>query len=323
MPTFPLRLLPIDNLLSDPLADPPPGAAPGPTLLRIAPQARLHDIRVTAGAGPGDWTAGVLAGDVMRDEAVRWRAGSLVRRDHWLEMIAPDGACRPVRLLSIGGAVAGLALNGGLPGPGTRLRRLPAGRPPAPAPDAPDAPQPGRPAIGCLPETSIATATGDRPVAALVPGDMVLTRDAGFQPLRHMLHQVLSPEDLAILPGLLPIRIAPGALGTVSPRRVLRLAPHQRVMLRARPAIRLFGRAEVLVAARQLDALPGVTVEDPPGEPLCYFQPIFEAAQVIYCNGAPALAPMAVGAAPPAPAPARDPADEHVPRSRSRPSGTG
>ncbi|WP_299913332.1 Hint domain-containing protein [uncultured Paracoccus sp.] len=105
--------------------------------------------------------------------------------------------------------------------------------------------------------TLIATPDGDRPVESLRPGDLVLTRDHGPQPLVWTGLSAVDADRLDRNPNLRPVRIAAGALGERLPRRDLCVSPQHRILVRDAD-----GR-EYLAAALHLwrAGLPGVTLQ--------------------------------------------------------------
>ena len=108
------------------------------------------------------------------------------------------------------------------------------------------------------PGTLIDTASGPRPVEALRVGDLVWTLDHGFQPVRWVgARRIALPAD-GSRDHLRPIRIAASALGGDGDD--LRVSPQHRVLLQSRIAQRMFGAAQVLVPAKALLELPGVSV---------------------------------------------------------------
>lgn len=111
---------------------------------------------------------------------------------------------------------------------------------------------------GLAPGALVETADGRVPVEELAPGDRVITRDRGLQPLRWVGSCGLAAEALAFRPQMAPVRIARGALGGGVPERDLVLAPGHRLMLRTGSARAAIGAAEVLVAAGDLVGLPGI-----------------------------------------------------------------
>ncbi|WP_298432713.1 Hint domain-containing protein [uncultured Jannaschia sp.] len=106
--------------------------------------------------------------------------------------------------------------------------------------------------------TAIATPTGPVPVERLRPGDHVLTRDHGAQTLRSVFRRKLVRAGRHA-----PIEFAPGSLGQGRPSATLRLSPQHRVLLDSPIVSRMFGRAEVLVAAKRL--VDGIAIRQADG----------------------------------------------------------
>lgn len=120
---------------------------------------------------------------------------------------------------------------------------------------------PRRPAgvICFTPGTLIETADGACRVEDLQPGDLLVTRDNGLQPLLWRGETHLSGAELYLHPDLRPIRIKAGALGALwrhaqcaraAPGRDLLVSPGHRILLPAPGGI--FGADETLVRARDL-----------------------------------------------------------------------
>ena len=134
-------------------------------------------------------------------------------------------------------------------------------------------------------EALIETSRG--PVAAgdLAVGDMVRTRDAGFQPICWIMQRTFTAEDLEQAPQLRPIRIKAGALNSTSPSADLVVSPQHRMLIRSKIAMRMFGAQEVLVAAKQLMLLDGIDVADDLTE-VTYVHFLLDGHQIVYANGA-------------------------------------
>lgn len=102
--------------------------------------------------------------------------------------------------------------------------------------------------IPCFtPGAMIITADGERPVEDIRPGDMVLTADNGFQPVRWVGSRTLGAADLAAQPELKPVVIRKGAFGNdrkmlVSPQHgfVMKTDTGER-LIRAKHAAELYG----------------------------------------------------------------------------------
>ena len=133
--------------------------------------------------------------------------------------------------------------------------------------------------------TLIETRSGLVPVEDLRIGDLVLTMDAGYQPIRWIGGRKVSAADLRAAPRLRPIRICADALGPGLPRQDLLVSPQHRVLVRSPVAARMFGSAEVLIPAKKLLDMPGIYVDDA-AEGVEYFHILFEAHHLIWSNGA-------------------------------------
>ncbi|MEQ8293870.1 MAG: Hint domain-containing protein [Roseovarius sp.] len=115
------------------------------------------------------------------------------------------------------------------------------------------------------PGTMVTTRAGKRAVETLRPGDMLLTRDRGFQPvvwrgMRRVAGSALSAETA-------PVTIRAGALGPGQPERDMVVSPGHRMLSTDRDLLRGVGEPEALVEARALTGLPGIgrVVDGPVG----------------------------------------------------------
>lgn len=133
--------------------------------------------------------------------------------------------------------------------------------------------------------TMILTEQGDRAVETLQAGDMIWTRDNGFQPLRWTGTRALDAIDLAAKPKLRPVRIEAGALGADQPVRPLVVSRQHRILIRSAIAQRIFGAAEVLAPACQLTELPGIRIDEDVTQ-VTYVHLMFDDHQVIMSDGA-------------------------------------
>ncbi|MEL6411057.1 MAG: Hint domain-containing protein [Pseudomonadota bacterium] len=125
--------------------------------------------------------------------------------------------------------------------------------------------------------TMIMTEQGERPVEDLRPGDMILTRDEGFRPLRWVgSREVAGKGDFA------PICIRANTFGK---HEELWLSPLHRVLVRDSLAELLFGEAEVLVAAK--DLVNDHSVRRIEQTKVGYFHLLFDRHQVVFSEGLP------------------------------------
>ncbi|WP_281824309.1 Hint domain-containing protein [Jannaschia rubra] len=115
-------------------------------------------------------------------------------------------------------------------------------------------------------------------VEDLAPGDRVLTRDNGAQPVRWIGTQTVRAEGSNA-----PVVIAAGALNNTND---LRLSPDHRLFIYQRHDAIGAGRAEVLLRARHL--VNGDTIVRDEDGHVDYFHLLFDAHEIIYVEGIPA-----------------------------------
>lgn len=125
--------------------------------------------------------------------------------------------------------------------------------------------------------TGILTPGGEVAVERLEPGDLVVTRDSGAQPLRWIGKRRVRAEG-----ALAPIRIAAGTFGE---HRTILVSPQHRILIRDALAELLFGESEVLVAAKHL--LNDRTVTRVPGGTVEYVHLMFDSHQIVVSAGLP------------------------------------
>ncbi|MGR3250195.1 MAG: Hint domain-containing protein [Paracoccus sp. (in: a-proteobacteria)] len=134
-------------------------------------------------------------------------------------------------------------------------------------------------------DTRILTPSGEIAVQDLSTGDMVITVDAGPQPIRWIGHRSLSADDLHARPNLRPIRIPAGALGGGYPKDNLVVSPQHRILIRSRIARRMFGEDEVLVAAKHLVGTGAISPLKTYA-PVEYWHLMFDRHQLVFSEGA-------------------------------------
>ena len=126
------------------------------------------------------------------------------------------------------------------------------------------------------PGARILTPRGERPVESLRPGDMVITRDHGPQPLRWTGHRTVPGVDR-----FAPVRVAAHVLDGA--RAPLLVSPQHRFLFTGYKAELLFGCDEVLVAAKHL--VDGHAVTQTDQAMVTYIHLMFDRHEVIYAEG--------------------------------------
>lgn len=109
-------------------------------------------------------------------------------------------------------------------------------------------------------DTMIKTVQGSIRVVDLRIGDKVLTDSGAFEPVLWCKSRVFTADVLAKHPNFQPVRLKAGSLSKGIPSRDLVLSPQHRVLVRSKIANRMFGEPEVLVSARSLVGLPGISI---------------------------------------------------------------
>ncbi|AWD23698.1 hypothetical protein B6K69_17875 (plasmid) [Fuscovulum blasticum] len=146
---------------------------------------------------------------------------------------------------------------------------------------------PNLPVVPCFTRgTMILADGGDVAIEDLRQGDLIMTLDSGPQPILWIGRVLIGAADLARHPHLKPIRIKCGALGDGLPRADLVVSPQHRVLVRSAIVERMFGKAEVLVAAKHLTGLAGVDVAED-AEPVEYWHFLLGKHHIVLSNGAP------------------------------------
>jgi hypothetical protein len=123
--------------------------------------------------------------------------------------------------------------------------------------------------------TRIATPRGEIAVEDLSRGDLVLTRDAGIQPIRWT-----GTCTGAAVDDLAPVTIMAGALGNV---RNMQVGPQHRMLISDWRAEILFAESEFLVTAR--DLVNGETIFVQPGGEVTYHHILFDTHQLVFAEG--------------------------------------
>ena len=132
--------------------------------------------------------------------------------------------------------------------------------------------------------TMIAIKGGEKPVEELCVGDLVLTKDNGFQPVRWIASRRLGRPAFKADPNLRPIRIKAGALGKNKPRHDLIVSQQHCVLLDDWRCELLFGEDEVLAPAKALLNDSSVTIDRKSGK-VTYYHFMFDQHEIVYSNG--------------------------------------
>ncbi len=134
---------------------------------------------------------------------------------------------------------------------------------------------------------NIRTPCGPRRVELVRPGDLIVTRDNGLQPVRLIWQREIKPADIAAGLSAAPICLCPRAVGPMMPQNKIYLAPDHRVLV---PGYRLLGQDETtccLVQAQELAKSSDAAYTDSTAMVTQFYAFIFDTHQVFCCNGLP------------------------------------
>lgn len=135
---------------------------------------------------------------------------------------------------------------------------------------------PGDTGLACFTAgTCIETATGARRIETLMPGDLILTRDDGLQPLRWIGQTEVSGQGR-----FAPVRIAAGAFGA---SRALTVSPQHRLLVSGWQVELSYGEPEVLVPACRM--INDTTVRRVPVDRVRYVHLLFDSHQIVTTHG--------------------------------------
>ncbi|MDG1353038.1 MAG: Hint domain-containing protein [Sulfitobacter sp.] len=123
--------------------------------------------------------------------------------------------------------------------------------------------------------TEILTNDGNCPVEHLKIGDLVLTKDNGYQKIRWIGSRKVSAKG-----SFAPVVFLPGSIGN---NKTLQLSQQHRVHI-AEPMVELyFGDASILAAAKSL--INGKTIFTKEGGEIEYFHVLFDQHELVFTNG--------------------------------------
>jgi Ca2+-binding RTX toxin-like protein len=124
--------------------------------------------------------------------------------------------------------------------------------------------------------TSILTVAGEKPIEELVAGDLIMTLDHGYQPIRWIGSSIVEGKGR-----FAPIVIEAGTLGNA---RRLAVSPQHRMLLSGWQAELYFDEPEVLVAAKLL--VNDMTIRAQEQAEVEYFHMLFDTHEIVYAEGA-------------------------------------
>ena len=139
--------------------------------------------------------------------------------------------------------------------------------------------------VGLLAGANVRTPCGPRRIENLRPGDLVVTRKDGLQPVRMIWKRTISASEVAADPSLAPVVIAPRAVGPMMPQAELRLAACHGILL---PGYRVEGmedRDVCMIRARDFEQKSDDVRHEKQKRDLVFYNLVFDTHQIFAANG--------------------------------------
>ncbi|GGE37699.1 Hint domain-containing protein [Actibacterium pelagium] len=131
------------------------------------------------------------------------------------------------------------------------------------------------------------TPCGPRRIETMRPGDMVVTRCEGLQPVRMILSRKVSREEFLKSPDKAPVRIHARGVGPMMPQKPLLLAGDHQIVV---PGYRVDGQPDdtpVFVRAKDLLESDETAKIDKSFSSVTFFHLVFDSHVVFMVNGLP------------------------------------
>lgn len=143
------------------------------------------------------------------------------------------------------------------------------------------------PLLGLAGTASLRTPCGERRAENVRPGDLIVTRDNGLQPVRLVWTRTVAEADIAADPSLAPVRLKARAIGPMMPRRDLLVAAGHRVLIPGYRLADLPDNQPCLISARDIADASDEAYLDKGVDEITYYNIVFDAHQVFCANGLP------------------------------------
>lgn len=141
--------------------------------------------------------------------------------------------------------------------------------------------------VGLVAGANLRTPCGARRVENIRVGDLIVTRDAGLQPVRVVFSRTVTAAELAADPSLAPVRLAARAIAPMMPAAPLLVAPGHRLLI---PGWRLEDKDDremTLLPARELAGVSDTIHTARDTGDVTYYNIVFDEHVVFCANGMP------------------------------------
>ncbi|MBT8455877.1 MAG: Hint domain-containing protein [Rhodobacteraceae bacterium] len=239
----------------------------------------------------GDWTNGEVGDDANQTAEVFDVAGNLlysgqVYSEQYFTIEQPDLTESWIDQIKTAGTIVGYVVSAPLE-PGvtyTQLAVTNVGTPEQTGGSEERLQYTQASSVPCFgPGVRLLTDRGPVPAAWIRPGDRVVTRDHGLQPVVWVARRGVSAAELAANPGLRPVQVPSGALGDAGPAQGLVLSRQHRVLVTGPQVALHFGVDEALAPAFALAEAFGTVAPWRGG--ICYSHVMCARHEVLLADG--------------------------------------
>lgn len=150
-----------------------------------------------------------------------------------------------------------------------------------------ETPTPGTANVCFTRGTQFQTAQGSVLIEDLEPGNQLCTHDGRLVVVKWIWEQHWLADDLCNNPKLVPVKVKRDAFGEGVPKRDICVSQHHRLLVSSRIVERMFGKADVLVPAKDLLHVPGVSLFHR-GDDITYYHILLDTHEVLLAEGLPA-----------------------------------
>lgn len=142
-------------------------------------------------------------------------------------------------------------------------------------------------AIGLAGTSNVRTPCGPRHVANLRPGDLIVTRDNGLQPVRLIWSRKVTEAEMAADPSLAPVCLKPRCIGPMMPQRDLWVAGDHRILIPGYRLADIPDTSAALLPAREIAGTSDAAYVDRARGEMLFYNLVFDDHQVFSANGLP------------------------------------
>lgn len=135
--------------------------------------------------------------------------------------------------------------------------------------------------------SNVRTPFGARRIEHVRPGDLIVTRNNGLQPVKLVWTRTISAVELTKNPSLAPIRLNTRAIGPMMPARPLRIAPGHRALIPGYRVADVDDKTSYLMKIDGVAAHSDAAYVDRSEGDVTYYNLIFEDHQIFCVEGLP------------------------------------